>query len=180
MQIQPAHSTSSYRSPSPTPPPLDLSRRDHQARRTSPVALCMLSSLPSACGMCVSPAIRRRMPAQPALSAALSLCADALVRLLHFNQAATAAPKAEDEVYKVLVLDRYTKDILAPLLRLNDLRKHGITLHLVRHQTSSPHQHWPKSLHDSTAICRTGQKSGPQRPTTALSLPHALNRHSHS
>ncbi len=58
--------------------------------------------------------------------------ADALVRLLHFNQASTAAPKAEDEVYKVLVLDKYTKDILAPLLRLNDLRKHGITLHLVR------------------------------------------------
>ena len=35
-------------------------------------------------------------------------------------------------MYKVLVLDKYTKDILAPLLRLNDLRKHGITLHLVR------------------------------------------------
>ena len=42
------------------------------------------------------------------------------------------APKAEDEVYKVLVLDKYTKDVLAPLLRVNDLRKHGITLHLVR------------------------------------------------
>ena len=41
------------------------------------------------------------------------------------------APKAEDEVYKVLVLDKYTKDVLAPLLRVNDLRKHGITLHLV-------------------------------------------------
>ena len=34
-------------------------------------------------------------------------------------------------MYKVLVLDQYTKDILAPLLRVNDLRKHGITLHLV-------------------------------------------------
>lgn len=58
--------------------------------------------------------------------------AEALVRLLHFNHPPAAALKAEDEVYKVLVLDRYTKDVLAPLLRVNDLRKHGITLHLVR------------------------------------------------
>jgi len=33
-------------------------------------------------------------------------------------------------MYKVLVLDRYTKDIIAPLLRVSDLRKHGVTLHL--------------------------------------------------
>jgi hypothetical protein len=33
-------------------------------------------------------------------------------------------------VYKVLILDKFCKDILAPLLRINDLRKQGVTLHL--------------------------------------------------
>lgn len=54
--------------------------------------------------------------------------------MLHFN-AAPAAGKAgasgSDEAYKVLILDRWTKDLVAPLMRVNDLRRHGITLHLL-------------------------------------------------
>ncbi len=54
------------------------------------------------------------------------LGADALVRLLHLNAPANALKSgADDETYKVLVLDRVTKDIVAPLLRINDLRKCG-------------------------------------------------------
>ena len=36
-----------------------------------------------------------------------------------------------EEVYKVLVLDRPCRDIVSPLIRVNDLRKHGVTLHLL-------------------------------------------------
>lgn len=51
-------------------------------------------------------------------------CADALVRLLHLNAPASSLKSGgDDEAYKVLVLDRVTKDIVAPLLRINDLRK---------------------------------------------------------
>lgn len=34
-------------------------------------------------------------------------------------------------VFQVLVLDKQTKDIIAPLLKISDLRKHGVTLHLM-------------------------------------------------
>ncbi|KAL4448182.1 hypothetical protein ABPG75_005401 [Micractinium tetrahymenae] len=61
---------------------------------------------------------------------------DAVVRMLHFNAAPAAALKpvaaaAEEDVYKVLILDRVTKGILAPLLHVNELRKHGVTLHML-------------------------------------------------
>ncbi len=36
------------------------------------------------------------------------------------------------------MLDRFTKDIIAPLLRVSDLRKHGITLHLVIEAARQP------------------------------------------
>ena len=36
-----------------------------------------------------------------------------------------------EEVYKVLVLDRAGRDIVSPLIRVSDLRKHGVTLHLL-------------------------------------------------
>mmetsp|Transcript_17310 Transcript_17310/g.44389 ORF Transcript_17310/g.44389 Transcript_17310/m.44389 type:complete len:644 (+) Transcript_17310:191-2122(+) len=62
---------------------------------------------------------------------------DAIVRLLSFNAGGKgiglAASKGggEEEGYKVLVLDRFARDMLAPLMRVNDLRKHGVTLHLM-------------------------------------------------
>lgn len=58
--------------------------------------------------------------------------ADAVVRLLHLNAPQSALSQgADDDLYKVLVLDAYTKSVIAPLLRINDLRKHGITMHLM-------------------------------------------------
>ena len=47
------------------------------------------------------------------------------MRLLHLNAPPTVlkSGSGDDEAYKVLVLDRITKDVVAPLLRINDLRK---------------------------------------------------------
>ena len=57
--------------------------------------------------------------------------AEAVVRLLHLNAPPNALRQSgDDEHYKVLVLDTFTKAVIAPLLRVNELRKHGITLHL--------------------------------------------------
>ena len=62
------------------------------------------------------------------------MVADALVKLLKFNSAGPnlqAAGSANEEAFKVLVLDKQTKDIIAPLLKVSDLRKYGVTLHLM-------------------------------------------------
>ncbi|CAM6127509.1 unnamed protein product [Calypogeia fissa] len=56
---------------------------------------------------------------------------DAVVRMLNLNHPVTSGGTADEEVYKVLILDRYCRDILSPLIRVNDLRKHGITLYLM-------------------------------------------------
>ncbi|KAK9915015.1 hypothetical protein WJX75_003656 [Coccomyxa subellipsoidea] len=57
---------------------------------------------------------------------------EAVVRLLHLNAPQSALQQAgDDDLYKVLVLDSFTKSVIAPLLRVNELRKHGITMHLL-------------------------------------------------
>jgi len=38
---------------------------------------------------------------------------------------------AGDVQYKVLILDKFAFDVIAPLLRVNELRQHGITLTLL-------------------------------------------------
>ncbi|CAN6279483.1 unnamed protein product [Urochloa humidicola] len=57
---------------------------------------------------------------------------DLIVRMLHFNQppppAGATAAEEEEEVYKILVLDSFCLSLLSPLLRVADLRKHGVTL----------------------------------------------------
>ncbi|PNH04798.1 SEC1 family transport protein SLY1 [Tetrabaena socialis] len=62
--------------------------------------------------------------------------AEVVLRVLNFNSA--TGKETSSESYKVLVLDRFTKDIVAPLLRLNDLRKHGVTLHLMLENERQP------------------------------------------
>lgn len=56
--------------------------------------------------------------------------ADVLAKVLNLNSP-QAPGRDQADSYKVLILDRYSKDIVAPLLRVNDLRKHGVTLHLM-------------------------------------------------
>lgn len=69
---------------------------------------------------------------KPFLQSMAFMCtAEAVVRLLHLNAPPNALRQSGDEEhYKVLVLDAFTRAIIAPLLRVNELRKHGITLHL--------------------------------------------------
>ena len=64
------------------------------------------------------------------------ICADAILRMLHFNEAASILKKRETDdsasPYKILVLDAFSKAIIAPLVGVQDLRqKGGVTLHLI-------------------------------------------------
>ncbi|PKU63895.1 SEC1 family transport protein SLY1 [Dendrobium catenatum] len=60
-----------------------------------------------------------------------------IIRMLNLNHqpnaggATTGAGSSTEEVYKILVLDRFCRDILSPLIHVKDLRKHGITLYFV-------------------------------------------------
>jgi hypothetical protein len=60
--------------------------------------------------------------------------------MLHFNSNAPSGlgGRQEDESFKVLILDRYTQDILAPLLHVNELRRHGVTLHMLLDSDRQP------------------------------------------
>jgi hypothetical protein len=53
------------------------------------------------------------------------VCVDAEVRMLNLNLPVISGGTADEEVYKVLVYDNFCRDLLAPLIRVNDLRKHG-------------------------------------------------------
>lgn len=66
-----------------------------------------------------------------------AVLAEVLQKVLNLNTAA-APGKDPAELYKVLVLDRFSKDIVAPLLRLNDLRRNGVTLHLMLEAERQP------------------------------------------
>ncbi|GLJ52247.1 hypothetical protein SUGI_1111470 [Cryptomeria japonica] len=52
-----------------------------------------------------------------------------IVRMLNLNEGVRSGGTADEEVYKVLILDTFCRDILSPLIRVKDLRKHGITLY---------------------------------------------------
>jgi hypothetical protein len=54
--------------------------------------------------------------------------------MLNLNAPRTALDRVDDddvEVYKVLVMDKRCFDIVTPLVRVNELRRHGVTLHLL-------------------------------------------------
>lgn len=58
---------------------------------------------------------------------------DALMRMLNLHSTSTAS-RDQVELYKVLILDKFCKDIIAPLLRVSELRSQGVTLHLLLEQ----------------------------------------------
>jgi len=60
-----------------------------------------------------------------------------VLRTINLNSP-LAPGKDPGELYKVLILDRFTKDVVAPLLRLNDLRRNGVTLHLMLEAERQP------------------------------------------
>jgi hypothetical protein len=54
-------------------------------------------------------------------------CADAVIRMLHFNEPAKRDVEAV-EAFKVLVIDNFTLKVVATLLHTEALRYHGVTL----------------------------------------------------
>lgn len=53
--------------------------------------------------------------------------------MLNLNQPPNAGGvgAVNEEAYKILILDRFCRDVLSPLIHVKDLRKHGITLYFV-------------------------------------------------
>ncbi|KAJ1718887.1 Vesicle trafficking between the ER and Golgi [Coemansia erecta] len=70
----------------------------------------------------------------------------ALVRMLHLNEEkAGSAPDANDSsnagaspIWKVLVFDSFCRDVVSTVLRVNDLRENGITVHMLLSSARSP------------------------------------------
>ncbi|KAL7111057.1 hypothetical protein ACP275_05G064000 [Erythranthe tilingii] len=66
--------------------------------------------------------------------------------MLNLNQAVgSATGTANEEVYKILIYDRFCQDILSPLIHVKDLRKHGITLYFLLDKDRNP-------VHDVPAV----------------------------
>lgn len=58
--------------------------------------------------------------------------------MLNLHSAAATSSKDQGDLYKVLILDRFCKDVIAPLLRVSELRAQGVTLHLLLEQERQP------------------------------------------
>jgi hypothetical protein len=64
---------------------------------------------------------------------------DAIVKMLNLN----ASPDAKNggnwqDVWKILIYDKFCCDIIAPIMKVGDLRKHGVTLHMFLHTDRQP------------------------------------------
>lgn len=56
---------------------------------------------------------------------------DAVSKLLNLNKSVVSGGTPDEEVFKILILDGFCRDVLSPLIRANELRKHGITLYFI-------------------------------------------------
>ncbi|KAG8364450.1 hypothetical protein BUALT_Bualt19G0130100 [Buddleja alternifolia] len=66
--------------------------------------------------------------------------------MLNMNQAVSApGGTANEEVYKILIYNRFCQDILSPLIHVKDLRKHGVTLYFFLDKDRNP-------VHDVPAV----------------------------
>lgn len=54
-----------------------------------------------------------------------------IIRMLNLNQSPNSNGTGNEEVYKVLIFDKFCRDILSPLIHIKDLRKHGVTLYFI-------------------------------------------------
>ncbi|GAA0138790.1 membrane trafficking regulatory protein [Lithospermum erythrorhizon] len=70
---------------------------------------------------------------------------ECIVRMLNLNQAVSPSGggTANEEVYKILIYDRFCQDILSPLIHVKDLRKHGVTLYFLIDKDRKPVQDVP-------------------------------------
>jgi hypothetical protein len=54
---------------------------------------------------------------------------ESIERMLNFNKSRDAK-ETWDEPWKLLIYDTFSRDLISPLMRVGDLRKHGVTLHM--------------------------------------------------
>lgn len=80
--------------------------------------------------LCASP----HSPLTLSLSHSLALSVENLLRMLDFNAEPSTSVTPDDhwgEQWKVLVYDRFCRDIISPILKLHELRRKGVTLHML-------------------------------------------------
>lgn len=70
---------------------------------------------------------------------------ECITRMLNLNQPVNATGTANEEVYKILIYDKFCQDILSPLIHVKDLRKHGVTLYFLIDKDRKP-------VHDVPAV----------------------------
>ncbi|XP_022858404.1 SEC1 family transport protein SLY1-like [Olea europaea var. sylvestris] len=75
---------------------------------------------------------------------------ECIIRMLNLNQTVISpvgagVGTANEEVYKILIYDRFCQDILSPLIHVKDLRKHGVTLYFLVDKDRKP-------VHDVPAV----------------------------
>ncbi|KAL6209151.1 hypothetical protein ACLB2K_020094 [Fragaria x ananassa] len=63
---------------------------------------------------------------------------ECIARMLNLNQPVNATGMANEEVYKMLIYDKYCQNILSPLIHVQDLRKHGVTLYYLIDKERNP------------------------------------------
>lgn len=56
---------------------------------------------------------------------------EAVTKLLNLNKSVVIGGAPDEEVFKILILDGFCRDIISPLFHMNELRKHGITLYFL-------------------------------------------------
>jgi len=70
---------------------------------------------------------------------------ECVIRMLNLNQPLNPSGTANEEVYKILIYDRFCQNILSPLTHVKDLRKHGVTLFFLIDKDRQP-------VHDVPAV----------------------------
>ncbi|THG11948.1 hypothetical protein TEA_007314 [Camellia sinensis var. sinensis] len=70
-----------------------------------------------------------------------------IIRMLNMNQPVnpSSGTANEEQVYKILIYDKFCQDILSPLIHVKDLRKHGVTLYFLIDKDRKP-------VHDVPAV----------------------------
>ena len=89
-------------------------------------------------------------------------------------------------ILQVLILDAFTKDLLAPLLKVSELRRHGVTMHLQLHQDRQPIADAPaiyfvRATSDNIQriISDGAQVTNPPRTTPTPTSPGCMHTHMH-
>ncbi|XP_010242875.1 PREDICTED: SEC1 family transport protein SLY1-like [Nelumbo nucifera] len=61
-----------------------------------------------------------------------------IIRMLNLNQPLNSSGNSDEEVYKILVYDKFCQNILSPLIHVKELRKYGVTLYFLIDKERKP------------------------------------------